>query len=232
MNLLNLLILFFIAIYVMQGFHKGFLISLSNTIGMIISWIIGFLFSPLMSQAVAKGSFYRFALSFTNSGEVLKASGNLLVSNLSAPQIDSIVKGAGLPMPVDTLVAENMKNQVFSAQNITTASDYMNTTIANFVINIFSFLVIYLIARVVIALLVNAVNYASPLPVLKKFDSAIGGGIGFLRGFLGMFALFMIVPVILVSMPAEIFSDMIRNSSMVTFFYEHNFLLGFISGVL
>ncbi|MEG2958037.1 MAG: hypothetical protein RR826_07210, partial [Christensenellaceae bacterium] len=171
MNLLNLLILFFIAIYVMQGFHKGFLISLSNTIGMIISWIIGFLFSPLMSQAVAKGSFYRFALSFTNSGEVLKASGNLLVSNLSAPQIDSIVKGAGLPMPVDTLVAENMKNQVFSAQNITTASDYMNTTIANFVINIFSFLVIYLIARVVIALLVNAVNYASPLPVLKKFDS-------------------------------------------------------------
>ena len=95
-----------------------------------------------------------------------------------------------------------------------TVSDYVSYTITNVVVNIFSFLVIYIIARIIIALLINAYNYASPLPVLRRFDSLIGGGLGVLRGFLGMFALFMIIPVILVSMPTEVISDIINGSSL------------------
>ena len=57
MGILNWIVLFLIAIYIMQGLHKGFLISVANTIGMALSWFIGCVFSPLMSQAIAKGPF-------------------------------------------------------------------------------------------------------------------------------------------------------------------------------
>ncbi|MEA4853659.1 MAG: CvpA family protein [Christensenella sp.] len=232
MSILNWIVLFLIAIYILQGFHKGFLISVSNTIGMALSWGISFIFSPLMSQAIAKGSFYKFLLYFTNGVDQLQASGNMLVSSLSAAQINGIVGTANLPLPFSQLVTENMQKLVFEAQGLHTVSEYVSYTITNVVVNIFSFLAIYLISRIIIALLINAYNYATPLPVLRKYDSLIGGGIGALRGFLGMFALFMIVPVILVSMPTDLISQIIGQSSFVTFFYQHNFLLAGISGVI
>ncbi len=232
MGILNWIVLFLIAIYILQGFHKGFLISVSNTIGMALSWIIGFVFSPLMSQAISNGPFYKFLLYFTNGVDQLKASGNMLVTTMSQTQIDQVVSTANLPAPFDQLVSQNMAGTVFESAGLHTVSEYVSYTITNVVVNIFSFLVIYIIARIIIALLVNAYNYASPLPVLRKFDSLIGGGVGALRGFLGMFALFMIIPVILVSMPTEIISDILNDSSFVSFFYHNNFLLAGISGIV
>lgn len=229
---LNLIIIFFIAIYILQGFHKGFLISVANTIGMVISWIVGFLFSPLMSQAVAKGSFYKFLLQFTNGVDLLQANGNLAVTTLSPIQIDSIVQNANVPFPFDKLITQNMTNQVFEPQGYHTVSEYFGYTTTNIVVNIFSFLIIYLIARIVISLLINAVNYANPLPVLRKFDSVAGGAVGVLRGILGMFALFIMLPVIMISLPTDFISPLIANSSMSEFFYQSNFLLNGISGMI
>ncbi|MEG0257765.1 MAG: CvpA family protein [Christensenella sp.] len=229
---LNLIIIFFIAIYILQGFHKGFLISVANTIGMVISWIVGFLFSPLMSQAIAKGSFYKFLLQFTNGVDLLQANGNLAVTTLSPIQIDSIVQNANVPFPFDKLITQNMTNQVFEPQGYHTVSEYFGYTTTNIVVNIFSFLIIYLIARIVISLLINAVNYANPLPVLRKFDSVAGGAVGVLRGILGMFALFIMLPVIMISLPTDFISPLIANSSMSEFFYQSNFLLNGISGMI
>lgn len=234
MDFINLtwIVVFLIAIYVLQGFYRGFLVSATNTVGMAISWCVGFLFSPLMSQAIAKGTFYRFILNFTNGVDQLQASGNLAVATLSTEQIKQIVSSANLPMPFDHLVTENMTNGVFEAQGFHKVSEYFGFTMTNVVVNIFSFLVIYLIARIVIALLVNAFNYATPLPVLRRFDSLAGGAIGLLRGFLGMFALFMIVPVLMISLPADFISPIIDKSPIAAFFYQSNFLLNGISGVI
>ena len=229
---LNWIILFLIAIYILQGFHKGFLISVANTIGMAISWLVGFLFSPLMSRAIAEGSFYRFLFYFTNGVDQLQANGNLAVTSLSAGQIGDIVSGANMPFPFDKLITENMTNQVFEPQGFHTVSEYFGYTTTNIVVNIFSFLVIYLIARIGISLLGNAVNYAAPLPGLRRFDSCAGAAVGLLRGFLGMFALFMIVPVVMISLPAEFVSSIINDSSMAAFFYHSNFLLNGISGMI
>ena len=229
---LNWIILFLIAIYILQGLHKGFLISVANTVGMAVSWLVGFLFSPLMSQAIEKGSFYQFLYYFTNGVDQLQASGNLAVTSLSQTQIGDIVTNAGLPFPFDQLVADNMTNHVFEAQGFHTVSEYFGHTITSVVVNIFSFLVIYLVARIVISLLVNAVNYASPLPVLRRCDSLAGGAVGAVRGFFGMFALFMVIPVILISMPADFMTPILNDSSMAAFFYHSNFLLRGISGMV
>ena len=144
----------------------------------------------------------------------------------------SIVNSAGLPVPFDRLVASNMTNQVFEAQGYHTVSEYFGYSVTNVVVNIFSFLIIYVIARVVIALIVNAYNYASPLPVLRRFDSCAGGAVGLLRGFLGMFALFLIVPVVLISLPSDFVTPILNASPLATFFYHSNFLLNFISGTI
>lgn len=238
MNILNAFILFLIAVYIIEGAYRGFLVSCGNTIGMCVSWVMSILFSPLLSQSIAKGGLYSFLLNLTEGSSRLsdQAQGNLVVSSLTAPQISSIVEGSAhnIPQPFLKLIEENINNLAFQQQGYSTINEYFNFTVANVVVNIFSFLIIYCLARVAIALILNAVNFASPLPVLRRCDWLLGAGLGAVRGYFAMFALTMIVPVILIAAPVGInmVSDFFTDSSYVTYFYEHNFLLDFITGTI
>ncbi len=239
MDLLNIFLLILIGIYVLHGFHKGFLVSLGNTIGMVVSWIVGFIFSPLLAETISKGAFYRYVLVFTEGSSFIQnpLDGHLDVSTLSSSQISQIVGDANLPFPFSDILQENMSTLAFSdlpGTDYNTVNAYFDYTVTNVVVNICAFLIIYLLARVIISLIINAVNFASPLPSLKRFDGCIGGGVAFLRGLMGMAAICMLVPIFFISSPPDttLFSDIIYNSSIATYFYENNFLLGFISGVI
>ncbi|HBU11632.1 MAG TPA: hypothetical protein DEB31_02540 [Clostridiales bacterium] len=237
MSLLNAFLIFLIIIYILQGLHKGFLVSVGNTIGMAVSWLVGYLFGPVLSETIAGGSFYNFLRYFTEGSARIanQADGNLVVSELTSRQVDTIVSGANMPYPFNELVRQNMNDLVFTGQdNIVKVSDYFDYTVANVVVNILAFLIIYCIARVIIALMLNAVNFASPLPVLKRCDMLAGGGVGMVRGYFGMFALMMLVPVVLISAPVgvDLFSDLVSGSPLATYFFEHNFLLDFIPGTI
>ncbi|MDL2236231.1 CvpA family protein [Christensenellaceae bacterium OttesenSCG-928-K19] len=236
MSLINAFLVFLIAIYILQGLHKGFLVSIGNTVGMIASWLVGFLFRPALAETIAGSSFYSFLRYFTEGSARLanQVDGNLIVSELSARELDTIVSGANMPYPFNVLVRQNMTDLVFEGQDLTRVGDYFDYTVANVVVNIFAFLIIYCMARVIIALMINAVNFASPLPVLKHGDMLAGAGVGLVRGYLGMYALMMLIPVVLISAPAgiDLFTDLLDGSPIATYFYEHNFLLDFMPGII
>lgn len=236
---LNWIILFLIAFYVMHGVLKGFLVSVFHTVGLFVAWIVGFFFSPMLAENIAGSNFYVLLQNVTESSDrlAIPMDANLPVAALSSSEISRIVSTSDLPMPFDSLVLENMNGKVFESQGIHTVSGYMNATIANVVVNIFAFLLVYLMARVVVSLLIDAYNFASPVPMLKHADGIAGGAVAGVRGFLDMFTLFILVPIVLVVLPVnmpEAFdpAQLIYNSPWATFFYESNFLLDFIPGVI
>lgn len=235
MDYLNLFLVFLIGVYVLEGWYRGFLISTGNTIGMIGSWIVGFLFCPALSHTISQGSFYRFIYIFTEASSHLQdqVEGHLVVSRLSQQQMQSIVSQAALPAPFDRLVLDNMRNMAYGTEH-TTVADYFNYTVTDAVVNILAFLVLYLICRVTVGLILNTANFASPLPVLKHADGLFGAAMGFARGCLGMYALCMLIPIVLISAPANItlFSDIIYGSSVASAFYQSDFLLNFIPGTI
>lgn len=235
MNYLNLFLIFLICVYVLEGWYRGFLVSVGNTVGMAGSWIVGFLFCPALSRTISQGSFYRFIYIFTEASSHLtdQVEGHLIVSQLSQQQISDIVNQSALPAPFGKLVLENMRNVVYGTEH-TTVADYFNYTVTDAVVNILSFLMLYLICRVIVGLILNTANYASPLPVLRHCDGLCGAAVGAVRGCLGMYALCMIVPIILISAPTNVtlFSDVIYGSSVATTFYETDFLLNFVPGTI
>ena len=235
MNYLNLILLFLIAVYVMEGWYRGFLISLGNTIGMAASWVVGFVFCPALSRTIAQGPFYRFVYVFTEASSHIAdpLDGHLLVSRIEPAQMDSIVQQAALPDPFGRLILSNMHDYVYGVDHPTVA-DYFDYTVTDAVVNILSFLVLYLICRVVVGLILNTVNFASPMPVLRYCDGLCGGLVGAVRGWLGMYALCMLIPIILISAPTNVtlFSDIIYDSSLTVRLYETDFLLNFVQGTI
>lgn len=235
MNYLNLFLVFLIAVYVLNGLHKGFLMSVGSTIGVVCSWLVGFLFCEPLAATISRGSFYRFVLIFTEGSSHIadQVEGHIAVSELSHGELVDIVQSASLPEPFGHLLLSNMENQVFSG-SYQSVADYFDYTVTDTVVNMIAFLLVYLACRIIISLILNTMYYASPFPMLKHLDAVAGGLVGLLRGCLGMYALCMIIPILLISMPANItlFSDVIDGSSLATMFYHTDFLLRFIPGVI
>jgi Colicin V production protein. len=208
--------------------------SLSATAGMGASWLIAWAVTPMLSAQIAKGSTYSFLLYMTDMPDQIPVElARTSVQSLSADQIKDVVDRANLPTPFSETLFSNMSHQVFSQlKDVTTVSDYLNHTVANITVNIISFLIIYILARVLISLILSSMYYAQPFPALKNFDGIVGGALGGVRGFFAMYAVVMILPVIIQFVSISQFSSSINQSVLLTFFYKTNFLYGFISGVV
>ncbi len=60
----------------------------------------------------------------------------------------------------------------------------------------------------------------------------MGGLLGFLRGGLLLFVLFMLVPVMLAFLPFEELQIILSESQLATFFYKGNFMIDLIRGLI
>jgi uncharacterized membrane protein required for colicin V production len=232
--IINYILLFLIAIYVMQGVYKGFLMSLYSTGGMAASWIVAAGVTPLLSAQIAKGSTYTFLLYMTDVSDKVSTVelARTSVDSLSAAQIKDVVDYANLPTPFGEALSSNMTNLSFAQQGYATVADYLNLTVANVTVNIISFLIIYILCRVFISLILGSMYFASPFQALRKYDGLIGGILGGVRGFFAMFALAMILPVVILLVSAPELTQYLNESTLLMFFYKTNFLYGLISGVV
>lgn len=233
LSFINYIILFLIAVYVLQGVYKGFLMSLYSTIGMAASWLIGAAATPLLSAQIAKGSTYSFLLYMTDVSDISSVElARTSVESLSAQQVGDVVSYANLPSPFGEVLSHNMSSLAFADKGFSTVADYLNLTVANITVNIISFLIIYVLARVLITLIISSMYYASPFPVLRNFDGLVGGILGGVRGFFAMFAFVMIIPVIILLVSAPELTKYLNESVLAMFFYKSNFLYAFLSGVV
>ena len=231
-EMLNYIILFIIAVYVLQGIYRGCLVSLGNTAGMTFSWLIASGVTPFMSAAISKTdvyTFFRYLTEVTDNVSSVELS-RTAVTQLADSQISDVVAYANLPIPYSDRFLENITTTAFSGTEFDTVADYLNLTIANVTVNILSFLIIYIIARILIGLVISTMNYSHPFPVLKKYDGLIGGILGGVRGFLSIYVWTLLIPLMLVLVSLPEFSKIVTDSSLVNFFYNYNFLFGFISG--
>ena len=156
----------------------------------------------------------------------------LLIENLSIDQIKELVSESNLPAPFSSLMVSNITGGVFSDQGVTTLGEYYNLTIANVCVNILSFFVVFFIARAILTFVINAANYTFKFPVLQMFDSTVGGVFGFLSGLFMTYAVFILMPLLLIVQPIQQIYDIIYGSVFADFFYSSNFLLNFIRGTI
>lgn len=239
MNYIDIAVIIILALYILIGVYEGFLQGIINVLCFFGTWVLSALIYPLFARYL-KGIGWIFdTLRFYMEGaERLPGveTARMIVSDMNIEQIDSIIAQSTLPHPLGKLVRENVAAEVFAPVNATALGEYVNLTIVHFAINLIAFLAVFMVIRLAFALVLKCVDYVKPLPVLSHFDSVLGGGMGLIRAFFTLFLVFMIVPLILVMLPASggvnstMVSDYVASSFFGPFFYRFNFLFGAIGG--
>lgn len=233
MNLIDLFAIVMIALFVLNGYYKGFLSTLLSIGAYIVSIVFGFIFvKPGASFVMGHKRLFNMMLYYTEGSEFITNPEYVRaeISSLSTTEINSIVDSARLPYPMGREITRNIAKEAFADQGITTLGDYFNQTIVCVFINILVFLVVFAIVRLILGLVINGADYADPFPVLRSHDGLLGSALGLVRGMLAMFLIFMLIPIVLTALGQfELVINMVDDSAMAGLFYRMNLLLSLVA---
>ncbi|MGN0780237.1 MAG: hypothetical protein ACI4N5_01015 [Christensenellales bacterium] len=235
MNLIDIAVIGVLALFILHGIYKGFLPTLLSIGAYILAWLAAIVMLPVGSNSI-RGSeklfntmlYYTEGSEYVNDVELARKS----IDEISTDTLNAVFAKADLPYPMAKNIADNIARESFAENGITTLGDYFNQTIVIVFINILVFIAMFAIIRIILAFIINGVDYAWTLPKLRVADRAIAGGIGLIRGILAVFLLFMLLPIVLIVLQGKFafLTDMVNDSMMAKFFYRTNFLLSMMPG--
>ena len=235
MNLIDIAVIGVLALFILHGIYKGFLPTLLSIGAYILAWLAAIVLLPVGSNSI-RGSeklfntmlYYTEGSEYVNDVELARKS----IDEISTDTLNAVFAKADLPYPMAKNIADNIARESFAENGITTLGDYFNQTIVIVFINILVFIAMFAIIRIILAFIINGVDYAWTLPKLRVADRAIAGGRGLIRGILAVFLLFMLLPIVLIVLQGKFafLTDMVNDSMMAKFFYRTNFLLSMMPG--
>ena len=235
MNLVTIFLLMLILFTTLEGVYRGFLHSIANLGAFFLSIITSFLLSPVISIAVKSNkNLFNFLLYYTEGAEKIAAfrDTNLPIASMSSEKLSSIIADSNVTEPFSTLIHQNVSTSAFSSDGLFTIGDYFNMTIVCAVLNLISFLVMFLVTYIIYTFVLGLINYTLKFPELKQYDRFSGAAFGTVRGILMCFLIIMIVPVVFLLVPVGQISDYFNASGLGVFFYENSFFLHLIRGVV
>lgn len=233
MNIVDYVVIGVMALSVLFGFYRGFVSSVLNMGGCMISFGLSFLVYPKLADIIRGNTeLVRTLVHYTDAssriGDLETAITN--VATMTREGITELVNNLTLPAPFDQLLQINLENQAFASSGVTTVSDYVSQTILNASINILCFLVSFVVLYIIVSLLIGAIKAIFRFPVLKQLDWLVGGIFGFLRGVLLCYAAFTLVPLVLTVVPVDFISDLLNASTLAPIFNNGNLILAIMNG--
>ncbi len=236
MNIVDYVVLGVLGLSILFGFYRGFVSTVLNSGGCLVSLILSFILYP-KAAALIQGNqeLVRTLLHYTDAssrlGDLELALTN--VATLTQAKIAEIVAKVQLPPPLDTLLQVNLEQQVYGINSgIDTVADYVSQTILTACINIICFLLCFALIYLALALLVNMLKAIFRFPVLKQLDWLAGGIFGFLRGAVICYAVFALVPLVQTVVPIDMIAELFEQSTLAPIFNNGNLILGIMNGRL
>ncbi|MGN0747596.1 MAG: CvpA family protein [Aristaeellaceae bacterium] len=235
MNIVDYVVLGVMALSVLFGFYRGFVSSVLNTGGCLISFGLSFVLYPKLAAVISGDTeLVRTLVHYTDAssriGDLEMAITN--VATMTREGIAELVGKVSLPAPLDAILESNLLNQAYAATGVTTVSDYVSQTIINACINVLCFVVCFIVLFVLISIVVNALKAIFRFPVLKQLDWLVGGVFGFLRGVLICYAAFTVVPLVLTVVPMDFISELLDASMLAPLFNNGNLVMAIMNGRL
>lgn len=236
MNIVDYVVLGVLGLSILFGFYRGFVSTVLNSGGCLVSLILSFILYP-KAAALIQGNqeLVRTLMHYTDAssrlGDLELALTN--VATLTQTKIAEIVSKVQLPPPLDTLLQVNLEQQVYGINSgIDTVADYVSQTILTACINIICFLLCFALIYLALALVVNMLKAIFRFPVLKQLDWLAGGIFGFLRGAVICYAVFALVPLVQTVVPIDMIAELFEQSTLAPIFNNGNLILGIMNGRL
>jgi len=230
MNWSDYVVLGIIGAFALAGLFKGFIMSAYRLVSYVVSIFLSIRLAPVLAGILEKSAVY---------GTVK----GMIVSNLKAWRLavfksgnlpDEGVKGMEQvlgPMPMPDIFKSLMLRNLPSPSETTDTAGLMDTVgneLTGIIISILSLVIIYIVLRLVLALVGTLLRGISALPVFRQVNKLGGLLLGTLRGVLAVYVLFAVLMMFNSNLVLAPVFEAIESSRIASAFYGGNFIINFL----
>ncbi|MDI9505050.1 MAG: CvpA family protein [Candidatus Excrementavichristensenella sp.] len=223
LNIVDFVILTVLGLSLVAGMYKGLLASGLTTLGFGAAFFGAQRLYPQLSKAIQSNTSLMKVLEYyLDASSMFKNVTLAEQSVVGATQNGLLAQAVGelssLPRTIVSAFQSNVDKQVFSALGFDTMAEYLNQTIWSAIINVASFLILFVVAFFLVTLLVNLLNNVFHFPVLKHFDWLLGGAFGLVRGIVIVSLILAVVPLITSMLNVQVIQDTLNASALMGYF--------------
>lgn len=213
----DIVVLAIVAIFAIFNLTRGFFKQIFKVICAIGSLVIAYLFcNDLLAFINAK-----FGLDHALSQKILGSFGEsaALLQELTAENLTAAISGLGLPEFITDFAVKTLETVTLDLYaNI---GEYLAHIVSHYALLGGSFVVLYLVARLVLFLVSKLLALLIKLPVIRGIDKFLGLVWGLLQAFILIFVCFYLIDVLPINALQPV-KDSISNSLIASFLQEHN----------
>lgn len=205
----DIIIVIFIGILCFQGYRKGFINTVFDTLGILISFFL--------SKEV-----YHYAENFLQKNTKLFVK---LHDYFETRLSESVISNVNKNIPVE--LQKFLNNIIINETNDTFAAFIDNLSLL--IMRSISFIITFLVIYAILLLITNFVNTIFKLPLLNLTNRLFGGVMGILKSVILLYLIFALAAPLLSFMQDKSIAKSVLNSESSKIFYDNNIILNYLS---
>ena len=248
-NWLLIIVLIFLLFTTLNGYRRGLLRSAFSMVSLVIVMVFVSFASPYVGDYVKehtpiyqgiedkckewvdnkiKEEFFQEAERTENKEEVAQ---NQLESEISTGEQMSLIDTLKIPEVLKMSLSENNNKEVYKALGVDGFSSYIAAYMASGVVNVGSYLLVFFFTGLILKLIIYVLDIVARMPVLRGINRFGGLFLGAGQGLLVVWIGFLIVTLIYTTPIGQTLMKQIHDSEILSYLYNHNYLLNIITKI-
>lgn len=218
----GIVILLILILFIWMGYRRGFIREIVSFFFVFLSLSLAWAINPYINDFLISETPVYSTIQETCTDFVQKQSGNLENEMESSSQF---IDGLNLPEILRKNIEKNNNTENYAELSVNTLTEYVSGYLARTIVNGLSYVLAYILATIGIRIVVYILNLIAGLPILKTANKLTGGLVGFVKGLVFIWILFLILTVLCSTEIGKTSLELIEKDSLLSVIYQYDPLI-------
>ena len=217
-----IVILLILILFIWMGYRRGFIREIVSFFFVFLSLSLAWAINPYINDFLINETPVYSTIQETCTDFVQKQSGDLENEMESSSQF---IDGLNLPEILRKNIEKNNNTENYAELSVNTLTEYVSGYLARTIVNGLSYVLAYILATIGIRIVVYILNLIAGLPILKTANKLTGGLVGFVKGLVFIWILFLILTVLCSTEIGKTSLELIEKDSLLSVIYQYDPLI-------
>lgn len=218
----GIVILLILLLFIWMGYRRGFIREIVSFFFVFLSLSLAWAINPYINDFLISETPVYSTIQETCMDFVQKQSSDLENETESSSQF---IDGLNLPEVLRKNIEKNNNTENYAELSVNTLTEYVSGYLAKTIVNGLSYVLAYILATIGIRIVVYILNLIAGLPILKTANKLTGGLVGFVKGLVFIWILFLILTVLCSTEIGKTSLELIEKDSLLSVIYQYDPLI-------
>lgn len=218
----GIVILLILILFIWMGYRRGFIREIVSFFFVFLSLSLAWAINPYINDFLISETPVYSTIQETCTDFVQKQSSDLENETESSLQF---IDGLNLPEVLRKNIEKNNNTENYAELSVNTLTEYVSGYLARTIVNGLSYVLAYILATIGIRIVVYILNLIAGLPILKTANKLTGGLVGFVKGLVFIWILFLILTVLCSTEIGKTSLELIEKDSLLSVIYQYDPLI-------